>query len=547
MASNLQPYTGVALVNTQTNAGTITLPLTSDIPTRQITIKDSYGNLPNKTVTVNTQGGDTFEDGTTTKVLNLAQGFQTFYAYSGKWYTLGGTFLNAVSISTLTVSTLSGVSLSSSNVPGLVSTVNTVGGIAFNNLSTVQISAATITVSTVQAAVLSSFRLNTSSLFASNASLSSLQVNSLQIGTGTGWVNLGPLQTVALSSIQTNTGFLLASSIGINTSTPRQYLEVTGISSAIRISDYTSARNPGLELVRGIPTFGADIFTDWRIHNEGGNLKFYRKDSFTPSDGDAMVITDLARVGINCNAPGVALDVAGTARSFSTVTSSVTLGTGAGWVTTGALQAVALSSVQLNTALGFVSTLYVGSTTTQLQGYTARINGLALVSSMIIGQPAALVSTSGAALLSLTRDAASKPGTTTWGIPSDVRIKENIVNADLDRCYSDIKSVPLRRFSYKPWFFNAVQGKDKHVLGFIAQEVSTIIPKVVTIDTAYGFSDFNILNIDQLNMSLYGAVKKLISEKEFLESTVKGQHIEFTTLQGTTHGILSTLEGLQGR
>lgn len=234
--------------------------------------------------------------------------------------------------------------------------------------------------------------------------------------------------------------------------------------------------------------------------------------------------------------------------------SSALFGTGTGWIRTGALQAIALSSVQLNTALGYVSSLYVGSTTAQLFNYTANINGMALVSSLILGQPASLFSTTGAgaaenasAILLLTRDRAVKPGSSTWGLPSDVRIKQNIVNADLERCYNDIRNVSLRRFQYISSYYEAIEGNDRHVLGFIAQEVSSIIPKTVNEQPFFGFPNFNILNIDQLNMALYGAVKKTMYDKEILESTVKGQRFEIQTLQGTTVSILSTLEGLQGR
>jgi hypothetical protein len=392
----------IVLIDSRTRSGTITLPVTNQIQYRVVSFKDQYGSFSNSTMTLSTQFGEAFDDGTTTKTFSNA--FTSINLYAG----------------------------------------STTRWMVMNATQSVQ------------------------------QTISSLITNQLIFGTGAGWAQFGPVQATVLSSIQ----------------------QTTNLSFITLLST-----NQGL----------------------------------------------FSSIGVNCNAPGVILDVFGTTRSLSTITSSITLASGAGWTTTGALQAVALSSIQLNTALGFVSTLYVGSTTTQLQGYTARINGLALISSMIVGQPTSLVSTSGAALLSLTRDAASKPGTTTWGIPSDLRIKENIVNADLDRCYHDIRSVPLRRFSYKPWFYNAVQGHDKHVLGFIAQEVSSIIPKVVTTENAYGFSDFNVFNIDQLNMSLYGAVKKTISDKEVLESTVKGQRLELTTLQGTTSVILSTLEGLQGR
>jgi hypothetical protein len=178
-------------------------------------------------------------------------------------------------------------------------------------------------------------------------------------------------------------------------------------------------------------------------------------------------------------------------------------------------------------------------------GGTGRIqNGI--ISTLLIGQPTTIPSTT-TFLLNLTRDLATKPTTNTWTTTSDQRIKDDIRDADYDRCYNDIKAVQLRRFTWADNFFQTVEGYDKRVLGFVAQEVSTIVPKAVWIGDGYGFSNFHYLNIDQLNMSLYGAVKKTISDKEVMESTIKGQRIQIETLQGITTTILSTLEGLQGR
>ena len=178
--------------------------------------------------------------------------------------------------------------------------------------------------------------------------------------------------------------------------------------------------------------------------------------------------------------------------------------------------------------------------------YTLDVNGTSLISTLMLGPMTTAPSTSGF-LLNLTRDLATKPTTNTWTTTSDQRIKDDIRDADYDRCYNDIKAVQLRRFTWADNFFQTVEGYDKRVLGFIAQEVSTIVPKAVRIGDGYGFSNFHYLNIDQLNMSLYGAVKKTISDKEVMESTIKGQRIQIETLQGTTTTILSTLEGLQGR
>ena len=270
---------------------------------------------------------------------------------------------------------------------------------------------------------------------------------------------------------------------------------------------------------------------------------------------DTLIVNRaLSRVGINSNFPRFSLDVEGDAyastfltNSVSTIqlnTSSILLGGGAGWVTIGALQTVVTSSIQVNSALAYISSLYCGSTNTALPFYTARINGTALVSSLLVGQPQDTFSTIGFRL-AITHDSAVKPGTTTWTTTSDMRVKENIIDADYDRCYSDIKSVKLRRFEWMSSFLESWGGTDKHVLGFVAQEVSTIIPKSVRVENAYGYPDFHFLNINQLNMSLYGAVKRTIQDKEALESTVVGQRVEIETLKGMTVSILSTVKGLQ--
>ena len=279
------------------------------------------------------------------------------------------------------------------------------------------------------------------------------------------------------------------------------------------------------------------------------------------------------RVGIRTGIPQTELDVAGTGRfqqvstlaltmssingslffpgssiSLSTgslITSSVTFGSGTGWITAGALQAVVVSTVQFNSALGYVSSLYCGSTNVvSFPFYTAHINGAGLISSLLIGQPLGQYSYSGFRL-AITQDSAFKPGTNLWTTTSDERVKENIVDADLDRCYNDVKSIRLRRFEWNPSFRESWSGTDRHVLGFIAHEVSSIVPKAVTTQDAFGYPNFQFLNIDQVNMSLFGSVKKLITTNEQLQSTVKGERLEFETLKGTTLCMLSTLKGLQ--
>jgi hypothetical protein len=361
------------------------------------------------------------------------------------------------------------------------------------------------------------------------------------------------LNTVSTLILDGDTGF-----VGVNCNTPVAQLDVNGLT---QVSSMFIPPSIGRKIVLWAANQAAALNgTYYGFEIQSGELR-NTVDSATNRltfgwTNASKTFTEWVRmtngnVGIGCNVPGVTLDVAGTARSFSTVTSSITLGLGAGWVQANAIQAVALSSIQVNSALGYISSLYIGSTTTIMPGYTLWANGPSRIQRLLIGQPSTVlyqqIANTGTDLQMIRAAAAMQPLATTWLTTSDKRIKENIVNADLDRCYNDLKNISLRRYSYISSFFTAVEGTDRHVLGFIAQEVSTLIPKSVLVGEAYGFSNFQYLNIDQLNMSLYGAVKKTIADKEVLESTVKGQRVEIQTLQGVTSIIMSTLEGLQGR
>jgi len=167
------------------------------------------------------------------------------------------------------------------------------------------------------------------------------------------------------------------------------------------------------------------------------------------------------------------------------------------------------------------------------------VNGNARISSLTIGDTAAGAFTSTNTTFQLAVFGTNGParvGGTTWTQISDRRLKEKIVDADLDRCYEDIKALPLRRFTYTSSFFNTIALPDRNVLGFIAQEVKELHPKAITVADGFGVSDLNWLNIDQMNMSLYGAVKRMMQTNEELTSSVAG-------LQTTLGYCMSTITG----
>lgn len=119
--------------------------------------------------------------------------------------------------------------------------------------------------------------------------------------------------------------------------------------------------------------------------------------------------------------------------------------------------------------------------------------------------------------LQLDADTAAKPSTTTWTVTSDMRLKEDIEDANLDICYSNIKNLKLKKYKWKDEVYSVEQVKDRHKLGWIAQEVEPIFPNAVDTINANGLEDCKTLNTDQIIASLYGCVQKLMDKVEKLE------------------------------
>lgn len=134
--------------------------------------------------------------------------------------------------------------------------------------------------------------------------------------------------------------------------------------------------------------------------------------------------------------------------------------------------------------------------------------------------------------LQLTNDSAAKPTTSTWTVSSDQRLKQDIVLADTQRCMEIIKAVPLKRYTWRPEVYTEAQVKDRSKLGWIAQDVEQVFPKAVgqqrfvydqqwsTLETGSTLvsekvlEDCRDLNVDQMYAVMYGAISRLIEEKE---------------------------------
>jgi len=119
--------------------------------------------------------------------------------------------------------------------------------------------------------------------------------------------------------------------------------------------------------------------------------------------------------------------------------------------------------------------------------------------------------------LSVFVDSAAKPGTSTWTITSDARVKEDIQPADLEVCWSNLKNIPLKYYKWKQSFLKATQTTDEHKLGWIAQDVEQVFPNAVNQSDMWGLPDCRDLNNDQLIATMWGVIQKLDSLVKRLE------------------------------
>lgn len=162
-----------------------------------------------------------------------------------------------------------------------------------------------------------------------------------------------------------------------------------------------------------------------------------------------------------------------------------------------------------------------------------------------------------------------------YGVPSsDRRIKKNIETANLNMCYSTMRSLPLKFFEWNfpiistlvstfstileldenastlsevvSTFFistyTSTDVQDKRSLGYIAQDVEEIFPKSIFKVDQYGYDDFKGLDTDQIVKMHYGATQKtmeIIDTQSTLIGQLEGQ---ISTINSSTAPIYSTIE-----
>jgi hypothetical protein len=133
--------------------------------------------------------------------------------------------------------------------------------------------------------------------------------------------------------------------------------------------------------------------------------------------------------------------------------------------------------------------------------------------------------------LHLSSDSAAKPSTSTWTVSSDVRLKENIIDADLDLCYENVKKLRLAKYTWKNDIYSNEQVADRSKLGWIAQEVETIIPKAVKQSNDHGIENCKSLDIDQIIATLYGCIQKLMKKNEERDELISSLTIKHDELK----------------
>jgi hypothetical protein len=99
---------------------------------------------------------------------------------------------------------------------------------------------------------------------------------------------------------------------------------------------------------------------------------------------------------------------------------------------------------------------------------------------------------------------------------SDSRVKEEIQSANVETCYSNVRSLPLREFKWKDGFMP--EFSNQTTIGWIAQEVQSIIPQAVSINSEFNFADFHRIQQDMLVKNMYGCIQYMAAKLDNIES-----------------------------
>jgi hypothetical protein len=372
MASLFSTTSQIAAINTRARSGVITLPLTSASLYRQIMIKDLYGAFPLSTLTLSTQLGDAFEDGTTSRILSNAYEFQALYAGStSRWHTVAGTQWTSMYVSSLRVDSLQ---LGSGD-----------GWADFGPLRATAISSLLIQTGLIQTAAMSTFAISTGTLTARNISVTTLsttygffstissgRIFAQFVGDGSGLTGLpaGGLSIIppVLSTTTLSTGFLSASNISTNSLSTNQLnsgsISNSGVISTVglNVGALSSINISTLSLAAGsisTLTLGAAsaYITNLFVGTEDFGSALTASSNITQTGGT----TTLAGLSVNTISTN---QLNSGSISNSGVISTVGLNVGALSsinISTLSLAAGSISTLTLGAASAYITNLFVGT------------------------------------------------------------------------------------------------------------------------------------------------------------------------------------------
>jgi hypothetical protein len=309
--------------------------------------------------------------------LYLQQGIDSLYPAPGTVLTSdgsGGTFWTPVggSQAALTSTILGLGNLGYLSTQQLQSTVNGLGNIYLSTGGggTGDITTAALT-STVRGlgtigyiSSLSSFQsrsatissLTTSNITASTGYISSLAVDSITFGDGTGWIDLGVLRAQAVSTIQINS--YIANLTQVNASSLQgdgsKITNLNAISSGSLISTVVGLGNIYLSTGGGgtgeVTT--AQLTSTTRGLGTAGYLSTPSLSSFSTAIGTVFYSQSTGVSSLN--APSLT-SLQGSVSSITT--NAIQVGTGTGWILLGPLQTIAASTIILNAQQATVSSI----------------------------------------------------------------------------------------------------------------------------------------------------------------------------------------------
>ena len=346
---SLSTATNLVFLNSAIRPGTITLPLTTTIPGRTLTLKDVTGAAAASTITVTTSGSDTFEDGTTTRTITTAFGTLSLTGSGGKWYTTATSQPTSLTVSTLSTQTLAVNSTIAKAITASTATISslTAGVLAASTIQAPTISSLIGLTSSLQANTVSSQTVTASNVQANFLSSLATQTSSLQANTISS-------QSILTSSIQAN-GF---SSITLWASTINGFPIGAAFTGS---TTYLSAAITNIQQAL-ISSVSANTVTAPLVSSLALNVSSINGTVYGSFIGSTTFLSTASGLISSATIQNLA---ATQGYVSSLVVDSFQLGSNAAFFNMGDVIATSLSTIQLNTGILYTNSTFIGSSSNQ--------------------------------------------------------------------------------------------------------------------------------------------------------------------------------------